>query len=150
MSFPSIQIFKLTSRVPEENKPFVFPHSTKSCNHPNIKGPDFLSLSATITIKLHCLKTAAKCLHRNETWKQRSPSPTCRKQSMPQWGSFNNLYCTALQLDGLSAGCEEQQGLTYGAVTLYTNAVWLHWWWLCRRKSTSSSKKWQECAVVVT
>lgn len=42
MPFPSIQTLKLTSRAPEENRPFVLPHSIKSCNHPNTKGPDFL------------------------------------------------------------------------------------------------------------
>lgn len=123
MPFPSIQIFKLTSRVPEESKPFVLPHGIKSCNHPNIKGPDFLSLSATITIKLYCLKTTAKCLHRTETWKQRSLRTTCKNRASVRL--FQQLLLHCLSTGWSLSGCKEQQRLTYGALTLCTNVVWL-------------------------
>lgn len=44
-----------------------FAHSIKTLKHPNIKDPDFLSLSTITTMKLYCLKTT-KYLHHTETW----------------------------------------------------------------------------------
>lgn len=114
MPFPGDRILKLASRVPEKHKPFVLFCSIKNHSHLNSKGPDFLSLSTTITIELYCLKTATERLHHTETWKPKSLHPTFMNQSMLWGGPLQNFYHATVQLGNEFADGNEQWELSHG------------------------------------
>lgn len=82
--------------------------SIKNHNHLNSKGLDFLSLTTTITVKLHCLKTTTKHLHHTETWK-----PKC----------LHRTFMNATMQLGLQMAMSSRSSAT--EITWYTTTVWL-------------------------